>query len=439
MIRTWDAGNAIPYLIYSRYRNKQTRSTVQKVKGAPPIEINISIMSQKTTLLLDLDDTLLDTNIQAFIPAYFSALATALAGQVSPDSMLPALTGGTKAMMQNQDPGRTLRDVFDAYFFPKLGVDRNELGELISKFYDEIFPSLSHVASQRPEAIQFVNWAFEQGHRVAVATNPYFPLKAVQHRMRWAGLPPEEYDFSLVSSYETFHFTKEFPAYFLEFLGQLGWPEGPVVMVGNDLEMDLVPAQKAGLAIFWIREGRDADHPEIPQGNFNDLREWLEKTEPDQLLPAINTPEAVLSLILSSPAALETMTEKASAEMWRKHPAEGEWNLTEIFCHMRDVEQDVNLPRLQKIAEEQNPFLPGVNSDEWVVKRNYAEQDGQAALKIFCEKRIETHALLEGLRRPWDQPVRHAIFGPTSLHELAGIIAGHDQAHIRQAWKTMRA
>jgi FMN phosphatase YigB (HAD superfamily) len=223
----------------------------------------------KITLLLDLDDTLLDTNMEAFIPAYFSALSASLADVVAPEVMLPALMGGTKRMMTSEDPAQTLREVFDAHFFPKLGSDRTALDSRINRFYDDVFPSLQHVTKPRPEAVDFVDWAFGAGHRVAVATNPYFPLKAVQHRMRWAGLPPEKYPFALVSSYETFHFTKETGAYFLEFLGHLGWPEGPVVMVGNDLTMDLLPAQHAGLPVFWMREGKEESQPGIPQGTFD--------------------------------------------------------------------------------------------------------------------------------------------------------------------------
>ncbi len=74
------------------------------------------------TLLLDLDDTLLETNMDVFIPAYFKALSAALAEKVAPEVMIPALTGGTKAMMVNMDPALTLREVFDAHFFPKLGI-----------------------------------------------------------------------------------------------------------------------------------------------------------------------------------------------------------------------------------------------------------------------------------------------------------------------------
>ena len=151
---------------------------------------------QKTTLLLDLDDTLLNTNLEAFVPAYFQALASALVEDVPPEKMLPALTVGTKAMMDNQDPGRTLREVFNSHFFPQLGINQEALTGKIDHFYDEIFPSLGYVAAQRPEAIRFVKWAFENDFLLGIATNPYFPIKAVKHRMIWAGLPAEEYPFA---------------------------------------------------------------------------------------------------------------------------------------------------------------------------------------------------------------------------------------------------
>ena len=61
------------------------------------------------TLLLDLDDTLLNTNINAFVPAYFQALSKQLAGRVSPEKMLPALMSGMRLMTESEDPSRTLQ------------------------------------------------------------------------------------------------------------------------------------------------------------------------------------------------------------------------------------------------------------------------------------------------------------------------------------------
>jgi len=102
--------------------------------------------------------------------------------------------------------------------------------------------------------VSFVEEALGRGYRLAIATSPLFPLTAIQQRLAWAGLPVEKYPFAVVSSYETFHFAKPNPAYYAEMLARLGWPEGPVVMVGNELVNDVSPARQSGLPVFCIAE-----------------------------------------------------------------------------------------------------------------------------------------------------------------------------------------
>ncbi|HEX7540644.1 MAG TPA: DinB family protein [Anaerolineales bacterium] len=392
------------------------------------------------TLLLDLDDTLLETNMDVFIPAYFKALSVALAGRVAPDVMIPALTGGTQAMMVNLDPALTLREVFDAYFFPRLGVDRSALQTAIDRFYDEIFPTLGAMTKPIPEAVRLVDWAFAQGHRVVIATNPFFPLKAVQHRLRWAGLPPEKYPFALVTSYETFHFTKETVAYYPEVLAQLGWPEDPAVMVGDDIEREVKPTQAAGFPVFWVRKSGEvsAEPAGVPRGTLESFRGWLEKTDPETLKIAIQTPQALVANLRSTPAAISTLVASLSLDDWKRQPAPAEWCLTEILYHLRDVEREVNLPRLRKLLAEENPFLAGEDTDRWVEERHCADQDGRQALADFIAARKEALGLLNGLQAEWSRTARHAIFGPTTLLELVGITAGHDRVHVQQIWRTIR-
>jgi FMN phosphatase YigB (HAD superfamily) len=391
------------------------------------------------TLLLDLDDTLLNTNMDAFIPAYFQALSGALADKVAPELMLSALMDGTKAMLANKDPALTLRQVFDSRFFPKLNMDRTALQGRIDQFYDEVFPKLGSLTTPIPEAVSLVDWAFEQGHRVVIATNPLFPLKAIQHRLRWAGLPPEKYPFALVTSYEIMHFTKETVAYYPEVLAQLGWPDDPAVMVGDDFEREVKPTRAAGLPVFWVRKpGEDsAEMSGVPQGPLEDFRAWLESADLDALKISIESSDALLANLRSTPAALSTLTLSLPRETWTQPPAPGEWCLTEIFCHLRDVERDVNLPRLRKVLAEENPFLVGEVTDAWVKERQYAIQDCYQALSDFTAARKDMLGLLEGLGAEWSRPARHSIFGPTSLHELVGIVAGHDRVHVQQVWKTL--
>jgi len=138
----------------------------------------------------------------------------------------------------------------------------------------------------------------------------------------------------------------------------------------------------------------------------------------------------------ATPAALDTLTASLSSESWSRSPAEQEWNLTEIVCHLRDVEREVNLPRLRKVLAEKDPFLPGIVPNVWVKERNSAREDGRRALAEFLAARKETLSLLDTLQAEWSRPARHAIFGPTTIKELVEIMADHDRTHIQQVWKT---
>ena len=206
------------------------------------------------TLLLDLDDTLLDSDMDKFIPVYFHKLGEAMADYVAPEKMLQFLMLGTNAMIENDTPVETLEKVFERKFYPNLEIERDILDPIIADFYEKIFPTLSFLTKVRPEAVDLVEWAFSRGYKVTISTNPLFPKAAVDWRLRWAGLAPEKYPFEVISSFEKFHFSKPNPAYFAEVLGRIGWDEGPVLVVGDDPERDLRAAQELGLAAYWIAD-----------------------------------------------------------------------------------------------------------------------------------------------------------------------------------------
>src|SRR4051812_4709805 len=154
------------------------------------------------TLLLDLNDTLLDLNTDIFTPAYFKKLAGFLANRVNPGSLVDELIAGMNLMLRNERPDVTLDEVFSKHFYPALGIERAELLPEIERFYDEVFPSLQELSTPRPEAVELVEYAMDKGWRVVVATNPLFPRKAIEQCLRWANLPPEKYSFTLITSIE---------------------------------------------------------------------------------------------------------------------------------------------------------------------------------------------------------------------------------------------
>lgn len=391
------------------------------------------------TLLLDLDDTLLNTNLESFVPAYFQALAKELAPQIAPELMLRALISGTRLMNESEDFSHTLKEVFDAEFFSQINVPRAALESAIENFYDHVFPTLAGLTSQRPESKPFVDWAFSQGFRIAIATDPLLPRKATYQRLRWAGFEPEQ--FELVSTYDHFHFSKTHPAYYAEILGRMGWYEGPVLMVGNDIERDILPAKKLGLATFHV-DGEPASRsgPEAgARGNLADLRPWLESTDLAVLTPSFKSMDSVLGVLSATPAALNGLLCGLDSFTWSHEPIPGDWALTELVCHLRDIEREIHHMQIELFAEQKEPFIPRPDTSMWANQRDYLHENGTSALKEFNDARRETLTLLKKTTaKKWGRKARHAIFGPTNFLEVVSFIADHDRMHIKQAWETLK-
>lgn len=391
------------------------------------------------TILLDLDDTLLNTNLEAFIPAYFQALARDLAPHIAPELMFKALLSGTGLMNESRDFSRTLEEVFADDFYPQLNVSRGELDDAIENFYDNIFPTLSGLTTQNPKAKPFVDWAFSQGYRIAIATDPLLPRKATYHRLRWAGFDPEQ--FELVTSYEHFHFSKSHPAYYAEVLGRLGWPEGPVIMVGNDMQRDIIPAKKLGLTTFHIDEGAvstsgsEADF----HGDLQDLRAEIESNNLTRFNPSFKSLDSILAILSSTPAVLRGLSKKIEASLWSQHMNSEEWAFTELICHLRDTEREIHQAQVNLLKKENEPFIPRPDTGIWANQRNYLKENGLNALREYVTARQETLDLIASFdASEWSRMARHAIFGPTAFLEVIGFMADHDRLHVQQAWRILQ-
>ena len=390
------------------------------------------------TLLLDLDDTLLNTNLDAFIPAYFQALGQHLSSRVAPETLLSALIGGMSRMNDSEDPTRTLEEIFSEQFYPDLGLQKEELQETFEEFYDHVFPALSAHTTLREEAAAFIEWVLSCGYRVAIATDPFFPRKATLERIRWAGLDPDALE--LISTFEHFHFSKTHPAYYAEVLGRLGWPEGPVLMVGNDVERDLIPAHRLGLATYLI-DGDSASGPgfEAGRGTLAELRPWLESINLSTLEPSFHSRDAILGILNSTPAVLHSLTAALTGEQWKHEPAYENWAVNEIACHLRDTERDIHMMQLHLLLEREGAFIPRPDTGIWANERQYLHVDGPTALAQFASARMEMIRILkEQPDEMWTRKARHAIFGPTNFREVIGFVADHDRLHVQQAWKTLQ-
>jgi FMN phosphatase YigB (HAD superfamily) len=262
----------------------------------------------KLILLMDLDGTLLGNNTDQFIREYFKLFGQFFSSLFPQEKVLHELKSGTAKMISNADPQKTLEKVFDDSFFPALSLTKDQLKPQINRFYAEAFPQLKKFTELRPEAVQLVEFALKRHYDIIIATNPLFPRTAIEQRLQWAGLPVDRYPFKLITTYETFHFAKPNPAYYAEILCDLGWPGTPIVMAGNDPEMDIIPARTVGMMTYLVTEL--GDQPSNPvsdrAGSLKEMPEWLEMKEEGQSLSVSKQPKAIISALQASLAVLPT-------------------------------------------------------------------------------------------------------------------------------------
>src|SRR3989304_5167623 len=209
-------------------------------------------------VLLDLDDTLLRNDMAGFLPTYLRSLGEALADLVDPGRLAAEVMAGTRDMLVNQDPRRTLADCFAARFSPALGWNEPDMRPRLQDYYLRVFPELQTLTAPMSGAVELVEALQQAGLELALATNPLFPPLAGEH-------PPAR--------------------------------------------------------------GR------------------------------------------------------------RPGPEEG--SAGEILCHRRDVELEVNLPRLQRILTEQDPFLSAVDPDRWAEPRGDRPQAGAGGPARVTQPRME--------------------------------------------------
>lgn len=231
-----------------------------------------------TTVLFDLDGTLLPMDQEAFTKSYFHHLTAALAPRgYEPKKLIDGVWAGTAAMVRN-DGTRSNEAVFWDRLAEQLGEAVRADEPLFAHFYANGFQLARASCGFTPRAAETVRALKARGFRVALATNPIFPAIATESRIRWAGLEPEE--FELVTTYEGSAFCKPNPDYYREVARKLGVRGEDCLMIGNDATEDLA-AREAGMEVFLLtdclinKQGRDL--ADVPHGDFDALAAYLEQ------------------------------------------------------------------------------------------------------------------------------------------------------------------
>lgn len=214
-------------------------------------------------ILFDLDGTLLGNDVYGtFLPTYNKLLAEYMTPYMEPKKFLTTLQYCVAAMLTHTDPDVSIEALFWRLFEERTGLKTTELEPYLMRFYLERFPELAAGMQIRPSAAKVIRTSFDLSLKVVIATNPMFPISAIEQRLAWAGVPVSDYDYALVTSYENMHSTKPNAAYYREILDKVECLPETAVMVGDTWEYDIVPARKAGLHTYWINEDNPGEPPD---------------------------------------------------------------------------------------------------------------------------------------------------------------------------------
>lgn len=230
-------------------------------------------------VLFDLDGTLLKMDQEEFVKTYFKYLAKHLAPiGYEPNKLLKVFWEGVGAMVTN-DGSMTNEDAFWNVFVTAYGEISIEDKPQIDDFYKNDFNRVAEVCGFYKEAKEIIVLVKEKGKIPVLATNPLFPHTATENRMRWAGLESE--DFAEYTTYENCHYCKPNPKYYEELLQKLGFKPEECLMVGNDVEEDMIPSEKLGMQGFLLTNclinKKEYDTSKYPQGDFEALKMFLEE------------------------------------------------------------------------------------------------------------------------------------------------------------------
>lgn len=229
-----------------------------------------------TTVLFDLDGTLLPMNNDEFVEYYFKFLCARMANLgFDPKEVVDAVWAGTAAMVKN-DGSVTNETAFWKRFQELMGDKVIDARPELEDFYANEFNKAKAVCGQDQVLIDLVARLKDKGYRVILATNPIFPKLATQNRIGWAGLKPE--DFELYTTYEDIGYSKPNPEYYSEVLRRINAKPEECIMIGNDATEDMV-AESLGIKVFLLTDNlinkNNVDIDKYPHGSSKDLVEFL--------------------------------------------------------------------------------------------------------------------------------------------------------------------
>jgi FMN phosphatase YigB (HAD superfamily) len=218
-------------------------------------------------LLVDLDNTLITIDVDAFVTGYSQAVARGLVPE-DPERGLAVLAGCTYALLSQPEHPETNGQRLVSALTDYLPQSAAALWRYLEESSRSILPELKPLGTPVPGAASLIRRLRRRGLKVAVATNPIYPRTVILERLSWAGLGAEDVDH--VACLETCHSVKPYGPYFTGLAEALGLAPEACLMIGDDPDQDL-PAREVGMAVHLVAPERRMISDRLRQGPLHDV------------------------------------------------------------------------------------------------------------------------------------------------------------------------
>ncbi len=237
-------------------------------------------------IAFDLDGTLLSMDIDDLMKDYFAALGAYMAPLgVDPKKFVPAMKAGIDAMARHTDGSPNSAAFWKAFNEVANTYDLN-LHNRVEDFYENHFGKLLKHKVVNQHSVNIVRILKDKGYPLMLCTMPMFPRRAVEWRLNWAGLNPD--DFERITDFDNSTSIKPTPHYFAENLAAANLAGSEILMVGNHTFEDL-DCKRMGIDAYLVTDmlinKNDFDINNVKHGLLADLETWV-KALPECKNPA---------------------------------------------------------------------------------------------------------------------------------------------------------
>lgn len=204
-------------------------------------------------IFFDLDGTLLPMDQDYFVKVYFTELSKRFASELKLESeqLIKYVWKSTNSMIKN-DGSIPNYQAFWQTFAKLYGKGILKYIKDFDNFYVNEFNECKIAVKYNPNVPEAIKTLKNKGYTLIAATNPLFPSIAIKNRIRWAGVNPD--DFELITTYENSSTCKPNPKYFTEIMEKIKAEPEECMMVGNDVDEDILSTEKVNIESFLVTD-----------------------------------------------------------------------------------------------------------------------------------------------------------------------------------------